>query len=93
VITLATTYHARMMRELRRAAGSEGQLVFHAGKMPLFPDDSAESERLESREVTDADLDRICRGHEPEMPKEANYWRLVDNGGLVLMQGDGKLDA
>jgi hypothetical protein len=93
VITLATSFHARIMRELRRAVGSEGRLAFFAGKMPLFPDDQAEGERIETREVMDADLDRLCLGHEPEMPKAAGYWRLLDNGGLVLMQGDAKLDA
>jgi hypothetical protein len=93
MITLATSFHARIMRELRRAVGSEGRLAFFAGKMPLFPDDAAEGERVETREVTDADLDRLCLGHEPEMPKGAGYWRLLDNGALVLMQGDGRLDA
>jgi hypothetical protein len=93
MITLSTSFHNRIMRELRRAVGSEGRLAFFDGKMPLFPDDSAEGERVESREVTDADLDRLCLGHEPEMPKAAGYWRLLDNGGLVLMQGDAKLDA
>jgi hypothetical protein len=91
VITLATTFQVRILGELRRAAGSLGRFDFFAGPRPLFTDDPATGERIESRDPTDEELEALVDGIEPEMPKGAGYWRLLDNGGLVLMQGDGDI--
>jgi hypothetical protein len=90
MITLAPTFHNRMLRELRRAVGGLGRFEFHAGPRPLWPDDPAEGEIIGHREPTDSELEGLVDGHEPDLPEGAGYWRLVDNGGLVLMQGDSE---
>ena len=91
MITLAATFHSRLMRELRRALGADGRLVFYKGPMPLWPDDPALNDKVAEREPTDEDLQRIIDANEPDLPEGARYWRLLDNGGLVLMQGDGQI--
>lgn len=91
MITLAATFHHRIMRELRRSLGADGQIVFYSGAMPVWPDDPAIGEKVSAREPTDEDLQRIIDANEPDLPEGAQYWRLLDNGGLVLMQGDGQI--
>ena len=44
MITLSASFHARVLRELHRAVGSEGTLVFYAGAMPEIVDDPAGGE-------------------------------------------------
>jgi hypothetical protein len=90
VIVLAPAFHARLLRELRRAVGNDGRLAFFAGKMPLWPDDPAEGERVASREASERDLELIISNREPDLVEGSTFWRLLDNGGLVLMQGDGR---
>jgi hypothetical protein len=88
MITLAPTFHNRVLRELRRAVGSLGRFEFRGGVRPLFSDDPATGEIIGHREPTDSELEGLVDGIEPDLPEGAGYWRLVDNGGVVLMQGD-----
>ena len=46
---------------------------------------------MSSRPITEHDLVTLSIETEgPVMPLEAGYWRILDNGGNVLLQGDGK---
>jgi hypothetical protein len=80
----------RLTREIVRHAGSLATLLYYQGTMPPSCDDTADGERVASlTPLEEAALRSLAEGHEPPLPDGANYWRLIDNGGLVVMQGDG----
>jgi hypothetical protein len=81
----------RLTREIVRHAGSLATLVYYQGTMPASCDASADGERVASLSpMSETAVRSLAEGHEPTLADGANYWRLLDNGGLVVMQGDGK---
>lgn len=90
MIQRSVSLHQRLQRETLRHAGSLARIVFWKGDMPLGCELQAEGERECSVEASEGTIIRIIQGTEPEMPKGATYWRLLDNNGNVVMQGDGK---
>lgn len=80
----------RLTREIVRHAGSQACLVFYRGTMPADCDEAAHGERVASlTPMSETSLRSLADGTEPPMADGASYWRLLDNGGLVVMQGDG----
>jgi hypothetical protein len=86
---LCTSLKQRLERETVRHAGSLAVLVFYRGTMPLRCELVADGVRLERQPAGEATVRDLAQGNTPLMPKEANYWRLMDNNGNVVMQGDG----
>jgi hypothetical protein len=81
----------RLLRETVRHAGSLATLLFYNGVMPASCEDSADGERVASlTPLTESTLRSLAEGTEPTLAEGATYWRLLDNGGLVVMQGDGQ---
>lgn len=85
----AATLRARITYVVERAIGSNGVLAFYAGPAPETADDEPTGEKTGTRALTPQELAALRQGHGPELPKGADYWRLLDNGGLVVMQGGG----
>lgn len=90
MITRSTSLDRRLERETVRHAGSEAKLVFYAGTMPASCEAPANGERVSDKAPDEAFVRAMASGIEPMLPEGAHYWRLYDNGGLVVMQGDGR---
>lgn len=79
----------RLETETLRAAGSLARLHFYKGTMPLRCELQADGERIKGIPATEAMVRDLAQGNAPLMEKGSNYWRLLDNGGNVVMQGNG----
>lgn len=79
-----------LTRETVRFSGSLARFVFYKGEKPQDCNGVAQGERVGGLEASEFLLRRLSRGTEPAMPKEADYWRLYDAGGNVVMQGTGR---
>lgn len=90
MIQLAISLERRLMRETVRHAGSLAEVAYYSGSMPPCCEDRATGEKIGVEPATEALVRAITEGHEPALPKGATYWRVLDNGALVVMQGDGK---
>lgn len=89
MIDRSVSLERRMTREIVRHAGSLATLVFYDGTMPDGCDEPANGERVASlTPMAESSLRQLAEGNEPTLPDGAKYWRLLDNGGLVVMQGD-----
>jgi hypothetical protein len=86
---LCISLKQRLERETVRHAGSLAVLVFYKGTMPLRCELVADGVRLERLPASEATVRDLAQGNAPLMPKDADYWRLMDNGGNVVMQGNG----
>jgi hypothetical protein len=89
MMQLCTSLKRRLERETLRHAGSLAALVFYRGTLPLRCELVADGERLERLPAGEATVRDLAQGNAPLMPKDATYWRLIDNNGNVVMQGDG----
>jgi|SRR5215467_5107202 len=89
MIYLSTSLERRLLRETQRHAGSWAVVAFYNGALPLKCEVMADGERLECRSAPDWVVRDLVEGKEPQMPPGATYWRLLDNNGNVVMQGDG----
>lgn len=83
----SASLQSRITFVIERAIGSNGVLVFYAGAPPASADDEPTGEKIGVRALTPAELGALREGRGPEMMKGSTYWRLLDNGGLVVMQG------
>ena len=89
MIHLSVSLERRLLRETQRHAGSWATMIFYKGTMPLRCELMADGERILSRSAPDWTIAELVSNKEPELPPEATYWRLVDNNGNCVMQGDG----
>lgn len=90
MIRYSTALKNRIATAICRAVGSNGVMVFYSGTAPVCFDDPATGERVFTQHLEEADVRALCAGHEPVMPEGAGWWRVMDNGGLVMMQGDDR---
>jgi hypothetical protein len=79
----------RLEHEVVRAVGSLGVLVYYKGEMPQSCELGAAGQRIESAQATEALVRELYQGMSPNPFPPATYWRLLDNNGNVVMQGDG----
>ena len=84
----STSLERRLEREIVRHAGSLARLHFYKGVMPLRCELVADGERVEGTQVSEAVVRDLAQGNAPLMPAGATYWRLMDNNGNVVMQGN-----
>jgi hypothetical protein len=89
MIDRSVSLQRRLEREALRCAGSLARLVFYAGTMPSTCEFRADGDRIEAWDAPDFRVREIYQGIEPELPPGATYWRLLDNNGNVVMQGNG----
>jgi hypothetical protein len=89
MIMRSASLERRLARETLRHAGSLARFAYFDGEMPASCELPAQGERLFS-EASEEEVRRLADGIEPMLPTDATYWRLLDNGGLVVAQGDGK---
>lgn len=81
----------RLDRETERHVGSLAQLVFYAGTMPATLDESADGEKIATLQpLPQGLLISLRENREPELITSSNYWRVYDNNGLCVFQGDGQ---
>ena len=80
----------RLVHEMERHAGSLASIVFYDGVLPASCDETADGKRIESHELPAGFMSNALYGTEPRLPEGATYWRVYDNGGIVVMQGDGR---
>jgi hypothetical protein len=85
----SASLRSRLTFVVERAIGSNGVLAFYNGPAPATADDEATGEKLGTRALTPAELGDLRNGRHPELMPGATYWRLLDNGGLVVLQGGG----
>lgn len=78
-----------LVRETLRRVGSLGQFVYYRGDMPQACEDPAAGEHIDTGKISEAEIRMVADGVEPMTPP-GRYWRLIDNDGNVVMQGDGK---
>ncbi len=88
MIQRATSLERRMELEIVRHAGSLAVLSFYKGTMPPRCELVADGERIERGPAAEAMVRKLAQGIAPPMPPDADYWRLMDNNGNVVMQGD-----
>lgn len=81
----------RLQLETVRHCGSLARIVLYKGEMPLKCELMAEGERVESMPAPEDRVRLLLQGSEPELVHGATYWRLLDNNGNVVMQGDGNV--
>jgi hypothetical protein len=85
----SSSLSSRITYVIERAIGSNGVLAFYSGPGPETADDEPTGEKLGTRALTPAELGELRNGRHPEMMKGAGYYRLLDNGGLTVLQGGG----
>lgn len=78
----------RIEYETCRCAGSLARLLYYAGTMPIGCELRAESERVQSIDAPEPLVRDLAKGKEPHCPEGITYWRLLDNNGNCVMQGD-----
>lgn len=78
----------RLTHEMERHAGSLASLVFYNGTMPATCDISADGTKVKAETLPEDFFSHIAYGEEPGLPAGATYWRVLDNAGIVAMQGD-----
>lgn len=89
MIQRSVSLKRRLELEVVRHAGSMARLIFYKGAMPMRCELLAEGERIDSVPADEAKVRDLAQGNDPVRPEGANYWRLMDNNGNVVMQGDG----
>lgn len=89
MIQRSVSLKRRLEHETLRHAGSLARLIFYKGTMPLRCELQAEGERVESVVADEARVRDLAQGNDPVRPEGSSYWRLMDNNGNVVMQGDG----
>lgn len=90
MIVRSLSLQHRLVREMERHAGSLARLVFYDGVMPASCDGSADGAKVKVQDVPAGFWTQIFYNEEPGLPEGSTYWRVYDNGGLVVIQGDGK---
>ena len=86
---LSASLQRRLAMETVRAAGSMAVLIYYDGPMPERCEEAAKGERVGIHPANEGLVRGLSGGVEPKLLEGAAYWRLLDNGGLVVMQGDG----
>lgn len=89
MIQRSVSLKRRLEHEIVRHAGSLARIIHYKGTMPPRCELQAEGERVESIAASEPQLRDLAQGNEPRLAEGANYWRLMDNNGNVVMQGDG----
>ena len=77
----------RLEHEIVRHAGSLARVIHYKGEMPPRCELQAEGERVESMAASEPQIRDLAQGNDPPLVPGANYWRLLDNNGNVVMQG------
>lgn len=81
----------RLDRETERHVGSLAQLAFYSGTMPATLDDSANGEKIATLQpLPQGILIGLRENREPELITGSSYWRIYDNNGFCVFQGDAK---
>ena len=88
MIERSKSLNRRLEAECVRCAGSQAVLVFYKGTKPLACELVADGERVEMSQAREHTVRALYQGIAPELPAGADYWRLIDAGGNVVMQGD-----
>lgn len=89
-VILSVSLERALVREMLRRAGSVAGLVYYTGPMPKHCEDQATGEKLgRSRAAEEAVRSLAAEGRQPDLVPGAGYWRVLDNNGDVVMQGDG----
>lgn len=89
MIIYSTGLKNRIAATIARAIGSNGTVAFYSGEAPMSADDPPSGEKIGTRDLLVEEFGELRLGGQPVLPKGAGYWRILDNGGLVVMQGDG----
>lgn len=90
MIQISVSLQKHLARETLRLAGSLARLAYYAGEMPKFCEQQATGERIRIVDAKEPVVRDLVDGREPAMPEGAQYWRITDANGNVVMQGDGK---
>lgn len=88
MITLSVSLQRRLVAEMERHAGSLASLVFYDGVMPATCDGAADGVKISAAPLPQEFMTHVRYGEEPGLPTGAKYWRVYDNGGICVMQGD-----
>jgi hypothetical protein len=89
VIERSKSLERRLELECVRYAGSQAVLVFYKGTKPLTCELQADGERIEITAANESVVRALYRGTLPDkLPTGADYWRLSDANGNVVMQGN-----
>ena len=88
MIVRSLSLQRRMQTEMERHAGSMASLVFYDGSMPTTCDAAADGVKIRAEPLPEQFMLHVLYGEEPGLPTGAKYWRVYDNGGICIMQGD-----
>jgi hypothetical protein len=87
MIERSKSLERRLEAECVRYAGSQALLVFYKGTKPLACELQADGDRIEMGQAKEHVVRAIHQGIAPSGPAEADYWRVIDANGNVVMQG------
>lgn len=87
MIERSVSFQRALEREALRYAGSLAVVAFYSGSRPHSCEAQATGERLAHQRVSEEQIRGLVRGQDLELPPGATYWRVLDNGGNVVMQG------
>jgi len=90
MITRSLSLLRRLTNEMERHAGSLARLAYFDGVMPANCDGVSDGTRVSVQDLPRGFMLDILYNTEPELPSGATYWRVFDNNGAVVLQGDGK---
>jgi hypothetical protein len=89
MIERSKSLERRLESESVRYAGSQARLCFYKGTRPPSCEAQAEGERVANHPASEPIVRHLYQGEELfDAPEGANYWRLIDANGNVVMQGD-----
>lgn len=88
MITMSISLQRRLVAEMERHAGSLASLVFYDGVLPATCDAPADGVKIKADPLPEGFMSHVRYGEEPALPTGAKYWRVYDNGGICVMQGD-----
>lgn len=81
-IRFSASLTRRLNAEINRAIGSNASMVFYDGAVPATLEASATGNKVKSGDITG---EAVTFTH--NLPEGATYWRILDAGGLVVVQG------
>jgi len=89
MIQISRSLVNRLEAETVRYAGSQARLCFYKGTMPETCDAVANGERIANWPAPEALIRHLYRGATlDKRPEEADYWRMIEANGNVVMQGN-----
>jgi hypothetical protein len=88
MITPSISLMRCLVREAERRVGSASLIAYYDGEMPGTAEAQATGNKVATTPLPMNFVLEAFVGAEPVPILNARYWRLYDNNGMVMLQGD-----